>query len=94
MHALDAIRNMVSLLSDVKHPLEGITYLFIIALIIRWKWPLSWNDFLMASDNKNDPQNPVFSAFCWTWQCVDSFDCLHKSTSSLKFDDLQEMIER
>ncbi len=28
------------------HPIEGTVYLFLIALIVRWAWPITWNHFL------------------------------------------------
>ena len=37
---------LLSLLSTIKHPVEGIAYLFYLALILRWKWPKTWNRFL------------------------------------------------
>jgi len=36
----------LSILSLIKHPLEGIAYLFYLALLVRWRWPKTWNGFL------------------------------------------------
>ena len=33
-------------LSGISHPLEGISYLIVLALIFRWRWPNTWNDLL------------------------------------------------
>ncbi|WP_320673910.1 hypothetical protein [Prochlorococcus sp. MIT 1341] len=33
-------------ISNIKHPLEGILYLVILAIVFRWRWPKSWNGFL------------------------------------------------
>ncbi len=33
-------------LSDISHPIEGTFFLFLIALICRWAWPITWNNFL------------------------------------------------
>ena len=44
------------LLSNANHPIEGIFYLFILALIFRWRWPLAWNSLLKsiaASEDRN-----------------------------------------
>ena len=35
-------------LSDISHPLEGTFYLFLLAMIFRWIWPQSWNNFLRS----------------------------------------------
>ena len=33
-------------LSDVSHPIEGIFYLLLLAIIVRIIWPITWNNFL------------------------------------------------
>ncbi len=37
---------LYSNLSNINHPLEGIFYLFVIGLIVRWRWPITWNNLL------------------------------------------------
>ena len=32
--------------ADIKHPVEGIAYLIIFAIIFRWRLPEAWNKFL------------------------------------------------
>ncbi len=47
-------------LSNINHPLEGMFYLVILALIFRWRWPKSWNNFLLsvsARDEENTLPN-------------------------------------
>ncbi|KZR68087.1 hypothetical protein [Prochlorococcus sp. MIT 1303] len=40
------VEQALSLLSIIKHPVEGVAYLFYLALIVRWRWPKAWNKFL------------------------------------------------
>ena len=40
------VEQALSLLSTIKHPVEGMAYLFYLALIVRWRWPKAWNKFL------------------------------------------------
>ncbi|KZR77640.1 hypothetical protein PMIT1320_00410 [Prochlorococcus marinus str. MIT 1320] len=40
------VEQVLSLLSIIKHPVEGMAYLFYLALIVRWRWPKAWNKFL------------------------------------------------
>ena len=40
------MRQFCTVLSDMTHPIEGTVYLFLIALIVRWAWPITWNHFL------------------------------------------------
>ncbi len=42
----DVSNQMLSVLSDISHPIEGTFYLFLIALIFRWLRPAAWNKFL------------------------------------------------
>ena len=42
----DLTTQIYSILSDISHPIEGTFYLFLIALIFRWRWPSLWNNFL------------------------------------------------
>ena len=35
-------------LSNISHPLEGTFYLFVLAVIFRWRWPKTWNNFLKS----------------------------------------------
>tara|TARA_Y100001968_G_C18826724_1_gene467122 strand:+ start:95 stop:241 length:147 start_codon:yes stop_codon:yes gene_type:complete len=37
---------MIENLVAIKHPVEGIAYLFYIALILRWLAPTFWNNTL------------------------------------------------
>ena len=37
-----------AVLSDLSHPLEGTFYLFLLAVIFRWRWPVSWNNLLKS----------------------------------------------
>ena len=37
---------LYSAFSDISHPIEGIFYLFLLAVIFRWRWPNVWNNFL------------------------------------------------
>ncbi len=37
-----------SALLDISHPIEGTFYLFLLAVIFRWKWPVAWNQFLKS----------------------------------------------
>ena len=43
-------------LSNIRHPLEGVFYLVIIAIFVRWIWPNVWNDFLykISADKGNN----------------------------------------
>ena len=48
-------------LSKISHPLEGTFYLFLLAVIFRWRWPIAWNNFLKtiaAPTEKSDANNP------------------------------------
>ena len=55
----------IVVLSDISHPIEGIFYLFLLALIVRLRWPMAWNDFLKkisapvekTLNKKNDSKN-------------------------------------
>ena len=40
------INKLFSVLSDVSHPIEGTFYLFLLAILFRWRWPSIWNNFL------------------------------------------------
>ena len=42
----ELISQLISILSDISHPLEGTSYLIVIAVVIRWIWPKAWNGFL------------------------------------------------
>ena len=42
----DLTDQFYSVLSDISHPLEGTFYLFLLAVIFRWSWPKTWNNFL------------------------------------------------
>tara|TARA_B100000029_G_C17214834_1_gene829483 strand:+ start:388 stop:564 length:177 start_codon:yes stop_codon:yes gene_type:complete len=33
-------------LSDISHPIEGTFYLFLLAVLVRLRWPIVWNNFL------------------------------------------------
>jgi len=35
-----------SILLDVSHPIQGTFYLFLLAVVFRWRWPKLWNSFL------------------------------------------------
>ena len=35
-------------LSNISHPVEGTFFLFLLALIFRWRWPRAWNNFLKS----------------------------------------------
>ncbi len=37
---------LLSFLTIIQHPIEGIAYLIYIALLLRWKSPNIWNKFL------------------------------------------------
>ncbi len=39
-------RQLFLFLSDISHPIEGTFYLILIALIVRWRFPIIWNNFL------------------------------------------------
>ena len=41
-------RELYTVLSDITHPIEGIFYLILLALVFRWRWPLAWNNFLKS----------------------------------------------
>ena len=46
----------IVVLSDISHPIEGTFYLFLLALIVRLRWPTAWNKFLRkisAPDENN-----------------------------------------
>ena len=34
--------------ANINHPLEGMFYLVVLALILRWRWPKFWNNFLLS----------------------------------------------
>ena len=40
------IAKVYLVLSDISHPIEGTIYLFLLAVIFRWRWPIMWNNFL------------------------------------------------
>jgi len=42
----NSVEQALSVLSIIKHPVEGMAYLFYLALFIRWRWPKAWNNFL------------------------------------------------
>ena len=42
----DLITKLYQALSDVSHPIEGTFYLFLLAIVFRWRWPNIWNNFL------------------------------------------------
>ena len=46
-------------LSKISHPLEGTFYLFLLAVIFRWRWPRVWNDFLkrISAQIENNSNN-------------------------------------
>ena len=44
---------MIETLVTIKHPVEGIAYLFYIALILRWAAPNFWNNTLEKMLVKN-----------------------------------------
>ena len=44
-------------LTNIQHPLEGISYLVIIAVIVRWLWPQAWNSFLRSVSAKEIPNS-------------------------------------
>ncbi len=49
-------------LSDISHPLEGTFYLFLLAVIFRWRWPNIWNKFLKkisANEANNANENDI-----------------------------------
>ena len=33
-------------LSDISHPIEGTFYLFLLAVLVRLRWPIVWNNIL------------------------------------------------
>ena len=35
-----------SILADVSHPIQGTFYLFLLAVVFRWRWPKHWNNLL------------------------------------------------
>ncbi len=39
-------------LSNIQHPIEGIFYLIVIAVAVRWRWPRTWNKFLESISAK------------------------------------------
>ncbi len=43
-------------LSDVSHPLEGTFYLFLLAVVFRWRWPKAWNALLKKISARNPEQ--------------------------------------
>ena len=42
----DLTSQLYSVLSNISHPIEGTFYLFLLAVIFRWRWPKAWNNFL------------------------------------------------
>ncbi len=48
---------LYSSLSKISHPLEGTFYLFLLAVFFRWRWPISWNNFLKAISARNEKRN-------------------------------------
>ena len=36
----------IVVLSDISHPIEGTFYLFLLAIVFRWRWPNMWNNLL------------------------------------------------
>ena len=39
--------------SDIKHPIEGIAYIFLIGIVFRLIWPKPWNEFLRLISAKD-----------------------------------------
>ena len=54
---LDVIDQLFPPLSNIQHPLEGISYLLILAVLFRWKWPMTWNKFLESISADSSPLN-------------------------------------
>ena len=40
------INQLLPALSNINHPIEGMFYLVVLAVFIRWKWPKTWNNIL------------------------------------------------
>ena len=58
-------------LSNINHPIEGMFYLVVLALFVRWKWPRTWNKLLhrfeaeidsssKSKDKSSDASNACF----------------------------------
>ncbi len=45
---------LYSSLLNLSHPLEGTFYLFLLAVIFRWRWPKTWNRFLKSVAAKGE----------------------------------------
>ncbi len=63
----DLTNQLYSVLSDISHPIEGTFYLFLLAIIFRWRWPGMWNSFLKkisapASKSINSENKTKFSS--------------------------------
>ena len=55
----DWIRQLYENLSNINHPVEGMFYLLVLAVIVRWIWPRPWNNFLIRISAKMEGENII-----------------------------------
>ncbi|WP_320666898.1 hypothetical protein [Prochlorococcus sp. MIT 1307] len=76
-----------SALSDISHPIEGTFYLFLLALLFRWRWPNIWNNFLkkisapVKNNLEKDSESSLISSSIIN-EKLESTDCAHQEEES------------